>query len=155
MKVLLIALWFLVGYVVGESIHLSNVKSLTLRKGIMTIGRRALPTPQLKCVGGNAASKAHLVEVVQCLNMGSGSQWKCEAHLDPSIQLGRLAVSCEGYAYPDDPYILEGSCGLEYHLEYKSPALTKNEIRGVILGLCIVVFCGIVIIAVLHRRSSR
>jgi hypothetical protein len=27
-------------------------------------------------------------------------------------------VICEGYEYPDDPYILQGSCGLEYTLDY-------------------------------------
>ena len=28
-----------------------------------------------------------------------------------------MEVICEGYDYPDDPYILKGSCGLEYTLE--------------------------------------
>ena len=32
-------------------------------------------------------------------------------------RLGSVTVACEGYDYPDDPYILAGSCGLEYSLE--------------------------------------
>ncbi len=27
-------------------------------------------------------------------------------------KFGKLSVSCEGYAYPEDPYILAGSCGV-------------------------------------------
>lgn len=32
-------------------------------------------------------------------------------------RFGSVEVICEGYDYPDDPYILKGSCGLEYTLE--------------------------------------
>ena len=39
-------------------------------------------------------------------------QWECKAELDSKYQFGRLQVSCEGYEYPDDPYILRGSCGV-------------------------------------------
>uniref|UniRef100_A0A8R1ERF3 Store-operated calcium entry-associated regulatory factor n=1 Tax=Caenorhabditis japonica TaxID=281687 RepID=A0A8R1ERF3_CAEJA len=31
-----------------------------------------------------------------------------------------ISVSCEGYDYAEDPYILRGSCGLKYELEYTS-----------------------------------
>jgi hypothetical protein len=34
--------------------------------------------------------------------------------------MGRIEVVCEGYDYPDDPYILQGSCGLEYRVERRS-----------------------------------
>ena len=30
-----------------------------------------------------------------------------------------MQVSCEGYEYPDDPYILKESCGLEYEIDVK------------------------------------
>ena len=39
-------------------------------------------------------------------------QWECKAQTDKKYQLGRIQVSCEGYDYPDDPYILRGSCGV-------------------------------------------
>lgn len=39
-------------------------------------------------------------------------QWECKAELDSKYQFGRLQVSCEGYEYPDDPYVLRGSCGV-------------------------------------------
>jgi hypothetical protein len=32
--------------------------------------------------------------------------------------VGPVTVSCEGYTSPNDPYVLRGSCGLEYTLEY-------------------------------------
>ena len=55
------------------------------------------------------------VEVMQCKNMGGsyGSaedvQWKCTAELPTEFKLGRTEVVCEGYSFPDDPYILKGN----------------------------------------------
>lgn len=37
--------------------------------------------------------------------------------MDNWYRFGKVEVSCEGYNSPDDPYILRGSCGLEYTLE--------------------------------------
>ncbi|KAK3698184.1 hypothetical protein QZH41_019287, partial [Actinostola sp. cb2023] len=44
--------------------------------------------------------------------------WECKADMDNKYKFGEIAVNCEGYDYPDDPYILKGSCGLEYSLDY-------------------------------------
>jgi hypothetical protein len=52
-------------------------------------------------------------EAVQCYNKGSDGidvNWECKADLDKSVKFDKLRVSCEGYEYPDDPYILAGSC---------------------------------------------
>ena len=39
-------------------------------------------------------------------------QWECKADMDSRYRFGDIAVNCEGYNYPDDPYILKGSCGV-------------------------------------------
>jgi len=36
-------------------------------------------------------------------------------------------VSCEGYEYPEDPYILKGSCALEYSLKGVDPRSSHND----------------------------
>ncbi|ELR16590.1 uncharacterized protein ACA1_087850, partial [Acanthamoeba castellanii str. Neff] len=41
-------------------------------------------------------------------------------HVRRDYKMGRIEVVCEGYDYPDDPYILKGSCGLEYRVERRS-----------------------------------
>ncbi|KAK9316549.1 hypothetical protein V1524DRAFT_425933 [Lipomyces starkeyi] len=98
---------------------LSKVQTLTLRKDVMTTGRRLKPIPQLKVVGGDAKGQ-YEVEVMQCRNMGSGEggsedvQWKCSADIPGYFKLGKTEVVCEGYSSADDPYILRGSCGVEY-----------------------------------------
>lgn len=48
--------------------------------------------------------------------MGRSIQWTCTASLPPEFKLGSTDVICEGYDSPDDPYILKGSCGVEYRL---------------------------------------
>ena len=99
---------------------LQDVKTLTLYADRMTTGRRSSPVPQLTCVGGSAQGQFK-PQVVQCYNRGwdgSDVQWECKSDMDNAYRFGRVEVVCEGYDYPDDPYILKGSCGLEYTLDY-------------------------------------
>jgi hypothetical protein len=100
---------------------MSSIDTLTFYQGRQTNSRRVAPVPQLKCVGGDGRYEANgSVNVVQCRKVGSGYgnniQWKCEAELPQSLRLGETTVSCEGFEHADDPFVLEGSCGLEYTL---------------------------------------
>ncbi|PIC45996.1 hypothetical protein B9Z55_005831 [Caenorhabditis nigoni] len=113
---------FLESSAASDKVLLRDVSAITLHKGKMTTGRRVAPTLQLKCVGGSAKGQFS-PKVVQCANQGfdgSDVQWRCDADLPHNMEFGSLSVSCEGYDYADDPYILKGSCGLEYELEYNS-----------------------------------
>jgi hypothetical protein len=47
-----------------------------------------------------------------------------------TIYIG-MPSACAGYDYPDDPYILRGSCGLEYELNY-APGYSKTSEKEVI-----------------------
>jgi hypothetical protein len=58
---------------------------------------------------------------MRCKNQGSdyddeNVQWTCTASLPEEFKLGATDVICEGYDSPQDPYILKGSCGVEYRL---------------------------------------
>ncbi|CAF1019005.1 unnamed protein product [Adineta steineri] len=102
-----------------QSVLLQNVQTLTLYKGQKTQARRVSSIPQIKCVGGSARG-AYEPDVVQCYNRGSNGvdiQWECTSEMPKKYKFGKISVSCEGYDYPEDPYILAGSCGLEYNLE--------------------------------------
>jgi hypothetical protein len=106
---------------VANKIKLGDVQVLTLERGGMTTGRRSSPVPQLECVGGTARSHANQVRAIQCHNVGfdgNDYNWKCETQISDDYKLGRTEVNCEGYDYPDDPYVLVGSCGLSYELDY-------------------------------------
>ncbi|EDV22306.1 expressed hypothetical protein [Trichoplax adhaerens] len=105
-----------------DRVLLRDVEAITLHSGRMTTGRRSSPIPQITCVGGSASHK-YQPDVIQCYNRGwdgSEVQWECKANLPKKYRLGAVQVACEGYDYPDDPYILKGSCGVEYRLEYAS-----------------------------------
>uniref|UniRef100_UPI00398F00FE store-operated calcium entry-associated regulatory factor isoform X2 n=1 Tax=Pristiophorus japonicus TaxID=55135 RepID=UPI00398F00FE len=111
----------------SERVLLREVQALTLYSGRYTNGRRSSPVPQLQCVGGSAGCNAYFPQVVQCYNKGFDGydvQWECKTDMDSAYQFGAITVSCEGYNYPEDPYILRGSCGLEYVIE-----LTKEGLR--------------------------
>eukprot|EP00026_Physarum_polycephalum_P013007 Phypoly_transcript_13364.p1 GENE.Phypoly_transcript_13364~~Phypoly_transcript_13364.p1 ORF type:complete len:337 (+),score=46.94 Phypoly_transcript_13364:51-1013(+) len=113
-----------------DKVRLDQVSTLTLRRNAYTSGRRSSPVPQLNCVGGAASSRAYEIETVQCENKGSDGydiQWKCEADMDSNLRFGKVEVTCEGYDYPEDPYILRGSCGLEYTLEYTNQGKQQQQ----------------------------
>ncbi|PIA92332.1 Store-operated calcium entry-associated regulatory factor [Cercospora beticola] len=103
-----------------DAILLSSVKALTLRDGAMTTHRRVEAMPQLVCVGGNAKG-LYTVDRMRCTNSGheydrEDIQWTCKADLPIEFKLGGTDVICEGYDSPDDPYVLKGSCAVEYRL---------------------------------------
>ena len=139
MKASLVIVVFLalLGIVLAESINvhrvpdnsllLRDVETLTLHRGKSTKARRVEGVQQLSCHDreGSALCNAYAPDVVQCVNKGTNDkqevQWKCEAELDKNVRFGRMDVSCEGYHSAEDPYVLVGSCGLEYELERTTP----------------------------------
>ncbi|PSR94279.1 hypothetical protein BD289DRAFT_343587, partial [Coniella lustricola] len=109
-----------------NAILLSNVESLTLRGDRQTSHRRVPAVPQLTCISSPAVCGKHAIDLMRCENKGAGYdtediQWSCTAQLPPELKLGSTDVICEGYDGPDDPYILKGSCAVEYRL-----ALTRE-----------------------------
>ncbi|EQK99727.1 hypothetical protein OCS_04557 [Ophiocordyceps sinensis CO18] len=105
-----------------NAILLSEVQSLTLRgHGAMTANRRVSAIPQLRCISSKDVCKLFDVDVMRCTNQGSSYggediEWSCSASLPEELRLGSTDVVCEGYSSPDDPFVLKGSCGVEYRL---------------------------------------
>lgn len=104
----------------ANAVLLSQVQTLTLYSNRETAHRRVRAVEQLKCIGGNAKG-LYEIEVMRCQNSGSDYtaddiQWTCKASLPPEFKLGSTEVSCEGYDSSEDPYVLKGSCGVEYTL---------------------------------------
>lgn len=58
------------------------------------------------------------------------SQWECKTDLDAAYKFGKTVVSCEGYESSEDQYVLRGSCGLEYDLDYTELGLKKLRESG-------------------------
>jgi len=107
----------------NEKVLMDNVKALTFKADQWTTTRRTQSSGQLVCTGGTASARSDMMpKVVQCVAKGSDGagniQWKCEADLDEKVKFGDLEVVCEGFSYPEDPYITKGSCSLEYKLEF-------------------------------------
>ncbi|KAG2466630.1 SARAF factor, partial [Polypterus senegalus] len=116
--------------VIRGSVLLRDIQVLTLYRGRYTNSRRTSPVPQLQCTGGSAGCSAFVPEVVQCQNKGWDGidvQWECKADMDYSYRFGKVEVSCEGYNYPEDPYVLKGSCGLEYTIDLTESGRQRNK----------------------------
>ncbi|XP_055002056.1 store-operated calcium entry-associated regulatory factor isoform X1 [Sorex araneus] len=116
-----------------DRILLRDVKALTLYYDRYTTSRRLDPIPQLKCVGGTAGCDSYTPKVIQCQNKGWDGydvQWECKTDLDIAYKFGKTVVSCEGYESSEDQYVLRGSCGLEYQLDYTEHGLKKMRESG-------------------------
>ncbi|KAJ5109836.1 hypothetical protein N7532_002481 [Penicillium argentinense] len=104
-----------------NAIQLSTVQALTLRADRMTSSRRVSPIPQLTCVGPPKVCDLYKIESMRCNNEGhdydeEDVQWTCKAQLPPEFKLGSTDVVCEGYRSSEDPWVLKGSCGVEYRM---------------------------------------
>jgi len=113
-----------VGSVLSSILHqkdkvlMSSVTSLTFYNDRWTTGRRNSPIRQMSCQSGPCKAAPDVIQCVVTGRDGKDPQWKCDSTLPTNVELGKVEISCEGYDYPDDPYILHGSCGLEYALRY-------------------------------------
>lgn len=163
---------------VAERVRLTDVEAITLHDGLKTNARRVPAMPQLQCNGLYCSSKP---TTVQCQNTGFDGidvQWRCEAEMPNGVKFGLLDVSCEGYDYPDDPYVLVGSCGLTYTLlptekqavqSWPPPIYSRHQfdepeptsastmlliVGGSLLFLCLFV-CLVIMIAAEVTRSMR
>ncbi|KAK5016392.1 hypothetical protein LTR39_002106 [Cryomyces antarcticus] len=135
--------------------------------------------PQLSCVGGSAKG-LYDVDVMRCRNAGTdydenNVQWTCTAALPPEFKLGSTDVVCEGYDSPDDPYILKGSCGVEYRLVltdageekygrgrpsgiYRAGADEEGGLGGLAQGVFWLLFAGVAVwmmYSVWRSRGAR
>jgi hypothetical protein len=102
---------------VPSKIRLVDVQTLTFGRDEYTTARRSSPIPQMKCSGDNCQ---YAPSSAMCKNIGLDGHdvvWQCEAPLPRGVKFGKVTVSCESYAHPDDEYVLYGSCGLKYTLE--------------------------------------
>jgi hypothetical protein len=117
--------------VLANKILLRDIQALTFHRNKLSSARRTSPVPQLTCVGGDACKlQEYLPDVVQCTNVGWDGvevQWKCTAELEDHVRLGETTVACEGYSSRNDPYVLTGSCGLEYSLHTTAKYRNRNQ----------------------------
>lgn len=114
-----------VSVAVGQTpVLLKDVQTLTFNLGDLSAGRRAPPQPKLTCE--YSPNPALNPTSFQCYNKGVNDmgdvQWECKPNnLDPTLRVYKTNVNCEGFNYPNDPYILAGSCILTYSLALSQP----------------------------------
>uniref|UniRef100_A0A915CBF9 Store-operated calcium entry-associated regulatory factor n=1 Tax=Parascaris univalens TaxID=6257 RepID=A0A915CBF9_PARUN len=168
--VLLCLLLFIGSVVSDDRVRLTDVSTLTLVKGQYTTGRRSAPVLQLQCIGGSAKGR-YEPRVVQCYNRGYDGvdvQWECKAEMRNEYVFGKIEVSCEGYNYPGDPFILKGSCGLKYELDFagsesrtgkKAPSAPSYEEDsgggGFIFWVVVVLVVVLFVFALVPSSASR
>lgn len=97
-------------------ILLRDIPTLLFESGKVGTGFRTDPVPQMTQVGGPRMS----VSRIWCKNIGWDGRrvlWECRLPDDVPAVLGDFEITCEGYERSGDPYILAGSCGIEYSLK--------------------------------------
>jgi len=100
------------------------VDTLTFEDGKFTTFRRTQPYPQIAC-SGNYCDEVQLQKHIVCDQLQPG-QWRCEGSPYEKHKFHRTDVICEGYDSKDDPYILVGSCMVDYTLQLKSDDVVEG-----------------------------
>ncbi len=105
--------------------RLADIPALVFSQGRQTAFRRTSPVAQLTCEGEEC--RGFTAGTVRCVNAGRGANngdpdWECKTDMPAGYQFGPVVVSCEGYDYPEDPFVLRDSCGLTYRLIYSPPS---------------------------------
>ena len=116
---------------------LSEIDSLTFYKDRLTTARRLPTIPQMKCLNNYDISD---INTIYCNNKGSnghGLEWECRTDIDGKYKFGKIDISCEGYDSSDDPYILDGSCAIEYTLESRNKLTIWSFLKA---GLSVTLF---------------
>ncbi|KAF8349163.1 hypothetical protein F5887DRAFT_553632 [Amanita rubescens] len=112
-------------------VQLSKITALTFDKHSQAVGRRT-KVPQLVCKG--KPCDLYQPEAVHCRRLSGGSgtdiDWKCEADLPDALRFGKVEVSCEGWSGPGDPFVVKGSCSLEYRLVEVPGALRGSRSKA-------------------------
>eukprot|EP00903_Cladosiphon_okamuranus_P018642 g17157.t1 len=134
-----------------DRVLLADVKILHFTRGKRTTHRRVNAVKQLICDDsgpiGCPNKKEYLFESATCINEGIGENmmpsWSCTASsLPKDTELGSVNVSCEGYTYRDDPYVLAGSCAMEYTLTAPTPQGPFAAVLVFFAGLFACCACG-------------
>lgn len=120
----------------SQKILEEEYRSVTFVDGQMTTARRGDPYPQMSCVEGDQTRRP---KSAVCDNKGKDRYgrviWECKYDA-PECDIYDVEVICEGYDSPYDPYVLVGSCALEYRLRcrpipkpYVSPETKYNQVQ--------------------------
>lgn len=101
----------------------NKINELTFKKGEYTNSKNK-SVKRLQCIGGNAEIKSLKISKISCLKKND-NDWECDNPLGDLYQLSDINVICEGYGYPGDAYILDGSCYLQYKLDHTAKFYEK------------------------------
>lgn len=121
-----------------ERLLLNKIDSITFYRGEFTTSRRHSPIRQMSCSWGYCEE---IPDTITCDNIGIGlngdPRWNCIGRLRSGFYFRDVNVNCEGYDHAHDEYILAGSCGVEFGIEYSG--YTHHDPFSVIVPLLILV----------------
>jgi hypothetical protein len=118
LKLLLIIIFIInINGDIYDKVLLSSISSLTFYPNTLTSFKKTRPIQQMNCKSMNCNVK---LLSITCTNLGiinNDVVWNCVANGLNGYKLIHSTVSCEGYDYPTDPYIVKGSCKVSYDID--------------------------------------
>jgi hypothetical protein len=129
--IILISIFSTYAYFDTERVLLAQIDKLYFHTGTMTNAQRGPPIPQITCWDTNGLCWDKPLQIT-CSNLGigkSGIEWDCVGSNwhDNTWALKNVAISCEGYQDKDDPYVLEGSCGVSFYVDKTNKIKLVNQ----------------------------
>jgi len=106
--------------------RLKDVPKLRFLAGAYALNTRDYDLiPQLQCAYNPLNDPSVEPIDVTCYNRGVDSTgqivWQCDGITHKAVEFDNLQISCEGYNFPGDELVKEGSCALKYTLRVAQP----------------------------------
>jgi hypothetical protein len=142
-----------------EKIYLGNISSLTFYQNKTTTYRKSLSFKQLECVANCIASPDN----VTCININVGSlndsvkliysiMWSCVPFgMTDNFNITNTVISCEGYDYEQDVFVVNGSCNLKYEIACHDDC-GKLSMAPIVITIFAAVFLFVVCVTCLIKN---
>ncbi|KAI0077312.1 hypothetical protein K474DRAFT_1661945 [Panus rudis PR-1116 ss-1] len=117
-------MWSLDG---SQRIAFATIRSLSFYRDYKALNKNGGASVYLQthCLGKtcqwDAPSVVHC-DKVDITDLKRDATWKCRAELPEATYFENATITCLDWLYPNDPYVVRGSCRLQYHLERVSLA---------------------------------
>jgi Protein of unknown function (DUF1183). len=143
----LLILFLLVHCEAYRKILLKQIPTIYFYKDRLTDARRKEPKPQLICEYGHCDVTPKYIKCNNLYPLIHEFIWDCE-DISYFYYVGyRANVSCEGYDYDEDEYVLSESCSLRYGI-LKNEYASRNQD---LFNFIIVIPIMILLMALAHQ----
>jgi len=146
---------------VFHRVRMDHLRMLEFTRDERAISKHGAGPMQLECVGGRAWFDRYRLDKALCTRQEN--DWVCETEVVHGYTISNVKVVCEGYDSPNDAFVVDGSCNMQYEIEHNEERKPHN--MNAFIGLMATAFLllvsllaalcsSVVVVSLLHRHKK-